>query len=192
MIWWTSYLFTKRYKYVPAYLWFSIKNFQNQFKTNKKNWYVVSEFRISCWVDVFEQDIVHRFKIRDWWNYLVNSSHYWYVCKFLKFAKSVVTCSVYCEKTTFITLVSTVFLLHGVKIFLRLQFKGEKILKGSQDSISSPSRSHKYLNLNFLFLFFWQNIAGQCQQFFCPKCCTANFPAHNLNFHWRWRWWDQI
>ena len=20
----------------------------------------------------------------------------------------------------------------------------------------------------------------------------ANFPAHNLNFHWRWRWWDQI
>ena len=20
----------------------------------------------------------------------------------------------------------------------------------------------------------------------------ANFPAHDLNFHWRWRWWDQI
>ena len=20
----------------------------------------------------------------------------------------------------------------------------------------------------------------------------ANFPAHILNFHWRWRWWDQI
>ena len=21
---------------------------------------------------------------------------------------------------------------------------------------------------------------------------TVNFPANNLNFHWRWRWWDQI
>ena len=20
----------------------------------------------------------------------------------------------------------------------------------------------------------------------------VNFPANNLNFHWRWRWWDQI
>ena len=42
------------------------------FKTSSKQtkrigiWYVVSEFRISCWVDVFEQDIVHRFKIRNW------------------------------------------------------------------------------------------------------------------------------
>ena len=97
----------------------------------------------------------------------MNSSHYWYVCKFLKFAMSVVTCSVYCEKTTFITLVSTVFLLHGVKIFLRLQFKGEKILKGSKDSISSPSRSHEHLN--FCFYFFRQNIAGCYQQTFCPK-----------------------
>ena len=24
---------------------------------------------------------------------------------------------------------------------------------------------------------------------FAPQ---ANFPTHNLNFHWRWRWWDRI
>jgi hypothetical protein len=45
-----------------------------------------------------------------------------------------------------------------------------------------------------------QNIAGWCQQTLCIKkfvdnsqqCFAfthqANFPAHNLNFHWRWRW----
>ena len=41
-----------------------------------------------------------------------------------------------------------------------------------------------------------QNIAGWCQQTFENKCFAftpqANFPAHNLNFHWRWRWWDRI
>ena len=25
-----------------------------------------------------------------------------------------------------------------------------------------------------------------------PPTPQANFPAHNLNFHRRWRWWDQI
>ena len=45
--------------------------------------------------------------------------------------------------------------------------KVEKTLKVSQDLISSPSRSHKHLN--FYFLFFWQNIAGRCQQTFCSK-----------------------
>ena len=25
--------------------------------------------------------------------------------------------------------------------------------------------------------------------YFTPQ---ANFPVHDLNFHWRWRWWDQI
>ena len=42
-----------------------------------------------------------------------------------------------------------------------------------------------------------QNIAGWCQQTFENKNKTkmsftpqANFPAHNLNFHWRWRIWD--
>ena len=49
-----------------------------------------------------------------------------------------------------------------------------------------------------------QNIAGWCQQTFCfqkfvdiTQQCFAllpqvNFPANNLNFHWRWRQWDQI
>ena len=31
-------------------------------------------------------------------------------------------------------------------------------------------------------------LAQQCFAF-TPQ---ANFPTHNLNFHWRWRWWDQI
>ena len=47
-------------------------------------------------------------------------------------------------------------------------------------------------------------LAGYCQQTFESKKlvdisqqCVAllprvNFPANNLNFHWRWRWWDQI
>ena len=28
----------------------------------------------------------------------------------------------------------------------------------------------------------------------CWQCPTppANFPTHDLNFHWRWRWWDKI
>ena len=45
-------------------------------------------------------------------------------------------------------------------------YKVEKILKGSLDLISSPSRSHEHLN--FLFLFF---------------SAKANFPAHNLILH---------
>ena len=32
------------------------------------------------------------------------------------------------------------------------------------------------------------DITQQCFAF-TPQ---ANFPAHNLNFHWRWRWCDQI
>jgi hypothetical protein len=56
-------------------------------------------------------------------------------------------------------------------------------------------------------MFIWgmrKNIAWWCQQIFCfqkfvdngHQCFAftrqANFPAHNLNFHWRWRWWNQI
>ena len=49
-----------------------------------------------------------------------------------------------------------------------------------------------------------QNIAGWCEQTFCFHKFAdiaqqnfaflphVNFPANNLNFHWRWRWWDQI
>ena len=56
--------------------------------------------------------------------------------------------------------------------------------------IPSPSCSCEHLHFLF-FYFLGQNIAGPCQQTFCftPR---ANFPAHNLNFHWKWRWWDWI
>ena len=49
-----------------------------------------------------------------------------------------------------------------------------------------------------------QNIAGWCQQFFCFQkfvvsaqqyfafTTQVNFPANNLNFRWRQRWWDRI
>ena len=41
------------------------------------------------------------------------------------------------------------------------------------------------MSTNFL------NFADNAQQCFAftPQ---ANFPTHNLNFHWSWRWWDQI
>ena len=54
--------------------------------------------------------------------------------------------------------------------------------------IQSPSPSVKIQIIGGkVFLGF--NIAGRCQQTFIPK---ANFPAQNLNFHSRLRWWDQI
>ena len=48
-------------------------------------------------------------------------------------------------------------------LFKKFLDKVEKILKGSLDSIPSPSRSCEHLNFLFLF-FFRQNIAGRCQQ----------------------------
>ena len=84
--------------------------------------------------------------------------------------------------------------------------KVERVLKGSLDSIPSPSPSVKIQNYRqeSLLEVMRQNIAGWCQQTFCfqkfvdyaQHCFAftpqANFLAHNLNFHWRWRWWDQI
>ena len=46
-----------------------------------------------------------------------------------------------------------------------MNFKVEKILKGSLYLIPSPSMSREHLN------FFRQNIAGRCQQAFCSKIC---------------------
>ena len=70
---------------------------------------------------------------------------------------------------------------------------------------------HLHLHWKFKLLagkFTWgeirQNIAGWCQQTFCfqkfvdiTQQCFAllpqvNFHANSLNFHSRWRWWDQI
>ena len=88
--------------------------------------------------------------------------------------------------------------------------KVEKILKGSLHSIH---------HLHWIFKlwagkFAWVGKAKHCwvlstnywkhQQIFENKKfvdisqqCFAllpqvTFPAHNLNFHWRWRWWDRI
>ena len=55
--------------------------------------------------------------------------------------------------------------------------KVEKILKGSLGSIPSPTSSVKIQ----IMLCLITSIRPQ-----------RNIPAHNLNFHWRWRWWDQI
>ena len=37
--------------------------------------------------------------------------------------------------------------------------------------------------------FGFQKFVANAQQFFAFTS-QANFPIHNLNFHWRWRWWD--
>ena len=58
------------------------------------------------------------------------------------------------------------------------KFKEEKILKGSLDSILSPSTSEKK----------FVDITQQCFALL-PQVI---FPANNLNIHWRWRLWDRI
>ena len=84
--------------------------------------------------------------------------------------------------------------------------KVEKILKGSLDSIPSPSSSVKiqiYWQDSLLEVI-RQNIApGWCQQTFCfqkfvdnvQQCFAftpqANFLAHDY-FDWSWKWWDGI
>ena len=66
------------------------------------------------------------------------------------------------------------------------------------DSILSPSPSVKIQIIGGKVYLRW------CQQTFCfqkfvdiTQQCFAllpqvNFPANNLSFHWRWRWWDRI
>ena len=58
------------------------------------------------------------------------------------------------------------------------RFKVEKILKGCQDLISTPSPSVKI------------QIIGRTV--YWAMFCLYTFPAHNLSFHGWWRWWDQI
>ena len=88
---------------------------------------------------------------------------------------------------------------------LKLKFnclKLRKFQKGEQIWPYNPPSCHQHLNSCCLL---WrQNIAGCCQQTFeykkfvnnaqqCfPFTPQANFHAHNLNFHWRWRSWDWI
>ena len=42
------------------------------------------------------------------------------------------------------------------------------------------------MSTNVLF----SKVCWQCPAMFCHFTPQANFPAHNLNFHWRW--WNQI
>ena len=83
--------------------------------------------------------------------------------------------------------------------------KVEKILKGSLDSIPAPSPSVKIQIMSRnVCLSCKGKTAGCCQQTFENKKfvdinqqCFAlltqvNFSAKNLNFHWRWSWWDRI
>ena len=71
-----------------------------------------------------------------------------------------------------------------------------KILKGSMDLIPSPSPSVKIQIMGGKVClrcatFCFQKFVDNAQQFFAftPQ---ANFRAHNLNSHQRWRWWNWI
>ena len=84
-------------------------------------------------------------------------------------------------------------------------WKVKKILKGSLDLIQSPSPSVKIQIICRKVCLRWKGktllgvVNKLCFQKFVDNTqqCFAfmpqvNFPAHNLNFHWRWRWWDLI
>ena len=93
---------------------------------------------------------------------------------------------------------------------LHISCKVEKFFKCSQDSIPSPSPSVKIrimvgkvclkckektlLSINKLLKtkpFCFQKYFDTTHQcfFLLPQ---VNFTAKILNFHWRWRWWEQI
>ena len=122
------------------------------------------------------------------WNKLKERKRHWtFLCKesyFIPFFEDLTNISFYENKSPFCKV-----------------GKVGKILKGSLDSIPSPSPSLKIqimggkvcltvkakhywaLTTNFLYLkVWWQH----------PMFCLYTFPAHNLNFHWRWRWWHRI
>ena len=71
--------------------------------------------------------------------------------------------------------------------------KADKFLKSSLDLIPSPSPSVKIQIMcgKVYLMCKGKNFVDNTQQCFAftPQ---ANFPAHNLNFHWRWGWWDWI
>ena len=84
--------------------------------------------------------------------------------------------------------------------------KVEKILRGSLDSIPSPSPSVKLqikggkvcsrckgktllgIVNKLLKTKKYVDITKQC----FASLPQVDFPANSLNFHWRWRWWDRI
>ena len=96
------------------------------------------------------------------------------------------------------------FLSGGLVYKWRSWRKGPILEKDSLDSIPSPSVKIQIIGWESLLEVIRQKIAGWCQQtsFFQKfvdntlQCFAftsqANFPTHNLNFHWRWRWWARI
>ena len=76
--------------------------------------------------------------------------------------------------------------------------KVEKILKGSLDLIPLPSPSMKIQIMDGkVCLRCKGKTTFENKKFEITQQCLAlipqvNFPTNNLNFHWRWRWWDQI
>ena len=80
-----------------------------------------------------------------------------------------------------------------------------KILKGILDLLTSPSTSTKtqIMNGKVCLRCKGKTLPGFVNKLFVFKSLLkmssyvaftpqANFPVHNLNFHWRSRWWDQI
>ena len=83
--------------------------------------------------------------------------------------------------------------------------KVEKILKGSLDLIPSPSSSVKIqiMGRKVCLRCKGEAFLGIVNKHLNEKSCwhhpagfalllQVNFCTNNLNFHWRWRWWDQI
>ena len=71
--------------------------------------------------------------------------------------------------------------------------KEEKILKGSLDSIPSPPAAFKIMGEKVCFSCKGKTLPGIVLTQHCFALLPqVNFPTKNLNFHWRWRWWDQI
>ena len=77
--------------------------------------------------------------------------------------------------------------------------KVEKILKGRRDSAGTQSHHLQGVMNILFFLIFSKTLLGVVNKHFRLKSLLttpnntpqANFPANNLNFHWRWRQWDQ-
>ena len=98
------------------------------------------------------------------------------------------------------------FISNQLFTILFLQFlisnKVENILKGSLDLIPSPSVKIDIMGGKVCLRCKGKTLLGDVNKLLKTKSffdisqqCFAllpNFPTNNLNFHWRWRWWDQI
>ena len=86
-----------------------------------------------------------------------------------------------------------------VPISKRPNFKVEKIWEDSLNLIPSPSSSAKIqiIARKVCLRCKVKTMLGAVNKLLKTKSLltspsNANFPANNLNFLWRWRWWDQI